>query len=304
MRVTALAGGVGGAKLIAGLQRVLEDDLTAVVNTGDDAVIYDVRVCPDVDIVTYWAAGIADTERGWGIRGDSFGLVDALRSFGRDAWFSLGDRDFATCLFRTQRLRDGAGLTQITDEIRRALGVEARILPMSDDDVATHIVTADGRDLAFQEYFVRERCEPDAAEIRFDGIERAAPTSEVLDAIDQADVVVVCPSNPLLSIGPILALARLRDALRAHPRVVCVTPIVRGKALKGPADRLMAQLGHGASASGVARLYADLCDLFVVDASDPEEREKVTALGIEVRALDTIMRDHVASERLARELLG
>jgi LPPG:FO 2-phospho-L-lactate transferase len=303
VKVTALSGGVGGAKLLLGLQRVVGDALTAIVNTGDDSVIYGVRVCPDVDIVTYWCAGMADTQRGWGIRGDSFNFVGGLKALGAEAWFSLGDRDMATCRHRTERIAAGVALTVVTDDIRRALGVVTTILPMTDDAVATKISTGDGRELEFQEYFVRERCEPEVAEITFSGIEEAIPAPGVIDAIVGADVVVVCPSNPLLSIAPILGVSGIRDALRAHPHVVAVTPIVQGKALKGPTDRLLARLGYGSSASGVARLYADFCDVFVVDRRDPEEVGKVQAVGIEAVVKDTIMSDGDASERLARELL-
>ncbi|MGH2757007.1 MAG: 2-phospho-L-lactate transferase [Actinomycetota bacterium] len=302
MKVTALAGGVGGAKLVVGLQRVTRDS-TAIVNTGDDTILYGVRISPDVDIVTYWCAGIADTERGWGIRGDSFHFVEALGAFGGETWFSLGDRDFATCRYRTDRLAARVPLGAVTDEIRRALGATTAILPMTDDDVATQISTSDGRELAFQEYFVRERCEPDVAEIHFAGIEEATPSPGVIDAIERADVVIICPSNPLLSIAPILGIDGIRTALRAHPRVIAVTPIVQGRALKGPADRLLAQLGYGSSASGVARLYADFCDVFVIDDRDSDEVRKVEALGIEAVLRDTIMSDHAASERLARELV-
>lgn len=303
MNVTALAGGVGGAKLIVGLQAIDGVRLTAIVNTGDDAVVYGVRVCPDIDIVTYWCAGVADEDRGWGIEGDGFTVLEALGALGRETWFSLGDRDLATCIYRTDRLRQGGGLAEITDEIREALGVPTRIVPMSEDAVATRITTADGIDLAFQEYFVRDRCEPEVAEIRFEGIREAAPAPGVIDSIVDADTVVLCPSNPLLSLAPILGIAGVREALRTHPRVVAVTPIVQGKALKGPADRLLTRLGHGASASGVARLYADLCNVFVVDERDPDEVVKVETLGMEALVADTVMSDHGLSEQLARALL-
>lgn len=304
MRVAALAGGVGGAKLLVGLQRALgPGDLTAVVNTGDDAVVYGVHVSPDVDIVTYWLAGIADTERGWGLAGDTFAAVDGLRALGVDAWFSLGDRDLATCLYRTERLGAGASLSSVADEIRRALGVPTRVLPASDDRVRTRVVTADGRTLEFQEYFVRERHRPEVAEVVVAGLDDAKPAPGVLDALAAADAVVLCPSNPLLSIAPVVGLAGVRDALRAHPRVVAVTPIVRGAALKGPADRLLRSTVGDASASGVAALYADFADEFVVDASDAGEAERVDALGVRARVLDTVMSDPERAEALARALL-
>ena len=304
IKVAALAGGVGGSKLLVGLQRALPDGaLTAVVNTGDDAVIYDVHVSPDVDIVTYWLAGIADVERGWGLVGDTFEVVDSLARLGVDAWFRLGDRDLATCMHRTSHLRQGLTLSTITDEIRRALGVPTQVIPMSDDPVATRIDTADGRTLEFQEYFVKERCEPEVSGVRFAGLADAKPAPGVLEALREADVVIVCPSNPVVSIGPILALPEVRDVLREHPDVVAVSPIVGGKPLKGPADRLMPALGAEVSALGVATLYADFCNRFVVDVLDDAIKPEIEALGMETSALDTIMKDHSVSQRLADDLL-
>ena len=307
MRVAGLAGGTGGAKLLVGLDRVLGgrgDELTAVVNTGDDVEIYGVHVSPDVDIVTYWLAGIADTERGWGLRGDTFAVVDALARMDEEYWFRLGDRDFATCVYRTERLRSGAPLSTITEEIRTIFGVRPRILPMTDDRVRTLVECDDGRTLEFQDYFVREGQRPAVTGVRFSGVEDAKPAPEVLDAIVEADVVVVCPSNPIVSIGPILALPGVRAALYNHPRVVAVTPIVKGTPLKGPADKLLAGTGSEVSASGVARLYRDFCNVFVVDESDRDEISRVEDVGVKAIALDTIMSDHEASARLAGELLS
>ncbi|CAN5496828.1 2-phospho-L-lactate transferase [soil metagenome] len=303
MRVTALAGGVGGAKLLVGLQRRLGSELTAVVNTGDDAVIYGVHVSPDLDICTYWLAGIADTRKGWGIEGDTFSVVEGMRSLGLDAWFNLGDRDFATCLHRSARLASGATLSEVTNELAERFGVGARILPMSDDEVRTKIVTTDGRTLDFQEYFVRERTAPEVAEVVFAGMSVALPAPAVLASIREADEVVLCPSNPFLSIGPILGLSGVREALRAHPRVVAISPIIKGAALKGPADRMLRSLGAEASATGVARLYEDLSDVFVVDASDGDQVTRIESTGLRATSLDTIMGDHDAAERLASELL-
>jgi LPPG:FO 2-phospho-L-lactate transferase len=306
VKVAALAGGVGGAKLLVGLSRALggpHDELAAIVNTGDDAVIYGVHISPDVDIVTYWLAGIADFDRGWGIAGDTFNVVEALAELGRETWFRLGDRDFATCLFRTERMREGASLSAITDEIRRTLGVEARVLPATDDTVRTNVITADGRTLEFQEYFVKDRFEPEVTEVLFAGAADAKPAPGILDTIASADKVVVCPSNPVVSVGPMLALPGIRDALRVHPKVVAVTPIVRGSALRGPADRLLASTVGDSSASAVARMYADFLDTFVVDATDAEETERVSDLGVNAVARDTVMTDHGRAEALARSLL-
>ena len=305
MKVTALAGGVGGARLLVGLQRAMPDPtaLTAVVNTADDAVLYGVHVSPDVDIVTYWLAGMADTRRGWGLEADSFTVVETLRALSGEAWFSLGDRDLAVCLARTQRLAAGAPLSEVTAELARRLGVAARILPMSDDRVRTRVTTGDGRTLGFQEYFVRERTEPEVRSVLLEGIDRARAAPGVLEAIRTADRVIVCPSNPIVSVGPIVGLAGVRAELVRHPDVVAVSPIVGGVALKGPADRMLASLGHESSAPGVARLYADFCTAFVVDEADRSAVGAVSAWGPRGVVLDTIMSDEAASERLAKELL-
>lgn len=305
MNVTALAGGVGGSKLLVGLQQVLaRDELTAVVNTADDATFYGVHVSPDVDIVTYWLAGVADRARGWGLEGDGFDVVEGLERLGIETWFRLGDKDFATCIFRTTRMTEGATLSAVTDEIRRALGVTVRILPMSDDPVQTRIVCEDGRTLEFQEYFVKERQTPAVKEVRFAGIADAKPAPGVIEAIEDADRVVLCPSNPVVSLGPILALPGVRDALREHADVVAVSPIVAGKALKGPADKLLPTLGAEPSATGVAGLYADICTAFALDTRDVHAAGGIEEMGMRAMVLDTIMVDDDASARLARELLA
>ena len=304
MNVTALAGGVGGAKLLVGLDRALgSGDLTAIVNTGDDAVLYGVRVSPDIDIVTYWLAGIADFARGWGIANDTFTVVDSLAALGGESWFRLGDRDFGTCLYRTQRLRDGAALSVVTDELRRGFGVSSRVTPATDDDMRTLIHTTDGRTLEFQQYFVRERQQPEVSSVTYSGREETKPAPGVIDALASADLIVLCPSNPVLSIGPVLAVNGVRDALRAHDNVVAVTPIVRGAALKGPADRILRSMGFGSSAASVARMYSDFVDVFVVDSRDPLQAEEIAAAGLRAKVLDTMMPDHHASYRLAEEIL-
>ena len=304
MKIAALAGGVGGSKLLVGLQRALAPgDLTAIVNTGDDETIYDVHVSPDVDIVTYWLSGLADYKRGWGVKDDTFNVVEGLDRLGADTWFRLGDRDFATCLHRTALLRNGVTLSAITNDIRTALGIPTRIIPMSDEPVRTRIDTADGRTLEFQEYFVKEKCKPDVARVRFAGIADAKPAPGVLETIQDAEAVIVCPSNPVVSIGPILALPEVRDALRDHPKVLAVTPIVSGAALKGPADKMIPTLDVEVSAAGVASLYADFCNVFVFDERDSEMSSSIEGLGVRAVPLDTIMRDHGASEALARRLL-
>jgi len=302
MKVTALAGGVGGAKLLVGLARV-QEDLTAVVNTADDTEIYGVLVSPDLDIVTYWLAGMADHTRGWGIQGDTFETVGALGRLGEATWFSLGDRDFATCLLRTSRLAAGATLSEITDQLRRRLGVAVRLLPMSDDAVRTFITTADGRVLGFQEYFVKERQEPPVAGVELRGVSEAAPAPGVLKALRDADTIALCPSNPVVSVGPILGLSEVRDTLVAHPRVVAVSPIIQGKPLKGPADKLMSAVGAEVSAFGVAEMYRDFVDVFVIDNLDSGEAARIEGLGIEVIVTDTVMNEAADSERLAKAIL-
>jgi LPPG:FO 2-phospho-L-lactate transferase len=311
--VTALAGGVGGAKLLVGLDRALRGlsgafegapALTAIVNTADDTEIYGVYVSPDVDIVTYWLAGMADTERGWGIRDDTFHAMEAIAALGKDVWFNLGDHDLGLCLFRTQALEAGQTLSAVTESIRGGLGIRARVLPMSDDRIRTHIHTSDGRRLPFQEYFVKERQRPEVTAVELEGIESAKPAPGVLDAVRDADTVVVCPSNPVVSIGPILSLPGVRDELRRHPKVVAVSPIVAGAALKGPADRMLRSLGMEASALSVARLYSDFVTKFVLDGSDEDCLPQVWQLGLEAQSSDTIMRDPAASERLVRDIFG
>jgi LPPG:FO 2-phospho-L-lactate transferase len=304
MLVTALAGGVGGSKLLIGLQEALgAGELTAVVNTADDACIYGVHVSPDVDIVTYWLAGVADMHRGWGIRNDSFTVVDSLARLGRETWFRLGDADLATCLFRTERMSEGATLSAVTDEIRRALGVPSPILPMSDDPIRTQIVTDAGMTIDFQDYFVRLRQEPAVREIRFAGLDDAKPAPGVLESIADAECVIVCPSNPLVSVAPILAIPGVRSALQRHPKVVAVSPIVGGSAVKGPAARMLADAGTEVSPRGVATLYEDFCDTFVIDRADAEMLSSIKDLGLSVLATDTMMVDQAASRSLAQVLL-
>lgn len=302
MKVTALAGGVGGAKLLIGLDQ-LEADTTAIINTADDAEMYGVHVSPDIDICTYWLAGLADTERGWGLRDDTFEIIGALGRLGVEDWFRLGDRDFATCLRRTDLLASGETLTGATEIIRRALGVKMALIPMSDEPVRTRISTSDGQTLDFQEYFVKHRCQPEVAEVRFAGIADAKPAPGVIESIRGADLVVICPSNPVVSIGPILALPEVRETLIEHPRVAGVSPIIGGAALKGPAAEMLGAQGEEVSASGVAKLYADLLDVFVVDLADQDHTHAIEELGIDVRVTDTVMTDAEASLRLAASLL-
>ncbi|CAN5761023.1 2-phospho-L-lactate transferase [soil metagenome] len=300
MKVCALAGGVGGAKLAAGLQDVLSPgDLSVVVNTADDFDLWGLHICPDIDTVMYTLAGISNPETGWGIAGESFETLKMLERYGEDTWFKLGDRDLATHVLRTERLRSGETLTGVMAGLSLALGVESAVLPMSDDPVSTVLETQEGR-LDFQEYFVRRGQKDEVLGVELRGIEDAAPTEAVLEAISGADAIVICPSNPIVSIGPILALPGVREAMaRSSAPKVAVSPIVGGRALKGPADRMLGSLGHGVSATGVASMYAGLVDGMVVDSIDEGEREGIEAIGMRVLATGSVMRDAADRARLA-----
>ena len=307
MKVVALAGGVGGAKLAAGLQAIVGTDLTVVVNTGDDFERHGLLVCADHDTVMYTLAGIANREWGWGIAGETWNAADQLARYGEETWFRLGDRDLATHVVRTARLRRGERLTDIALHLQRSLGVVARILPMTDAEVRTHVRTDEGW-LEFQEYFVHRHQEPAVHEVRFAGAEAARASRQVGDAFDAADVIVVAPSNPIVSIGPILAVPGVRDAIaRARARgvpVAAVSPIIAGHALKGPADRMLVSLGHESSALGVARLYGDLVDVYVYDETDdPALAPQIEAFGMRVLRAPTIMTDDASRAALDRLVL-
>ncbi len=305
--VVALAGGVGGARLADGLAAEVGDRLSVIVNTGDDCERHGLLVMPDHDTVLYNLAGIEQVEWGWGIEGDTHAAMDQLGAYGEETWFALGDRDLALHVARTARLRAGGRLTEVCLGLQRALGIRGRILPMADEPVRTEVRADDGW-LEFQEYFVHRRQAPEVHEVRFAGIDRARPTAEALAALDSAGIVVVCPSNPIVSVGPILSVPGMREALDGARRrgapVLAVSPIVGGRALKGPADRMLASLGHEASALGVARLYAGLVDLFVLDAIDAGLAADVERLGMRVLVTDTVMTDDAARARLARDVLG
>jgi LPPG:FO 2-phospho-L-lactate transferase len=305
--VVELAGGVGGAKLAEGLQAILGDRLTVVVNTADDTERHGLLVCPDHDTVLYTLADLENEELGWGLRGDSWTAMGAMERYGEEGWFRLGDLDLATHIVRTERIRAGGRLTEVLLGLQRSLGLAARILPMADEPVRTEVRTDDGW-LAFQDYFVRLRQAPDVREVRFAGIERARPTAEVAAAIGEAEVIVIAPSNPIVSVGPILSVAGMPELLAAArgrgTRIVAVSGIIGGKALKGPADRMLASLGHEPTALGVARGYAGLIDAFVLDTVDAELAPAVEALGVRAVVTDTIMGDDASRTRLARDVLA
>jgi len=304
--VVLLAGGVGGAKLAHGLQAHLDDRLVVIVNTGDDLERHGMLVMPDHDTVMYTLAGLANREWGWGVEGETFAASEMLARYGEPTWFRLGDQDLATHIVRMARLRAGVGLAAACVELQVALGVPATILPMSDDPVRTQVRTDDGW-LDFQDYFVARHQEPDVHEVRFAGAAEATPAPGVVEAIDEAPLIVLAPSNPLVSIAPILAVGAISDALRRARargvRIVAVSGIVGGKALKGPADRMLASLGHESSALGVARLYAELATDFVLDMVDADLSPAIEALGLRVRVTDTVMTDDAGRARLAGEIL-
>jgi len=306
MRVVELAGGVGGARLAHGLQALLGQNLTVVVNTGDDLERHGLLVCPDHDTVMYALAGVDNRELGWGIAGETFANAEMLARYGEETWFRLGDRDLATHIVRTRRIRSGERLTQVAAHLQAPLGVSARILPMSDEPVRTQVRTDEGW-LDFQTYFVRRHQEPEVREIRHDGLDGARATPEVVAAFAGADAIVVAPSNPFLSVGPILAVPGIRGAIDEARdrgvRVAAISGIVGGRALKGPADRILTSLGHEPSALGVARLYADVADLFVIDEVDAAFAPRIRELGLEVLVTDTIMADDAGRARLAGTVL-
>jgi LPPG:FO 2-phospho-L-lactate transferase len=299
--VVALAGGVGAAKLLRGLVQVVPlDDLLIVGNTGDDFELYGLHISPDLDIVMYTLAGIVDEAKGYGVAGDTFHCLEMLKRLGFETWFGLGDRDLAVHVVRTELLGTGMTLSQTTTELCRMLHVKARLVPMSDDPVRTKVLTGQLR-LDFQEYFVKRRAEDVVSGVIYDGCEKAKTAPGVLEAIERAERIVICPSNPLLSVSPMLSIPGFTDGLRqSNARVVGVSPIVGGKALKGPADKIMASLGFEASAYGVAKFYEDFLDHLIIDNADEQHRSRIESLGVKVTVTDTIMKSVEDSVRLAK----
>ena len=306
--IAALAGGVGAARLLRGLIRVVDPStLRVIANTGDDTIFHGLHVSPDIDTVVYTTSGAIDAERGWGLGGESWTTMSALQRYapyGAVNWFNLGDRDLATHLWRTGRLREGATLTDVTAELTKAWELEFELLPMSDDRVSTFVATEDG-ELAFQEYFVRLQHGVVVTGVRFNGIEMAKPAPAVVPTLEQAEAIVICPSNPVVSIGPILAISGIREVLeRRRDRVVGVSPIVAGAALKGPADRMLSELGFEASVVGVARLYAPFCSVLVIDRADIDRVAEVEACGVRAVVTDTIMRTPELAAALSQTMLS
>jgi|SRR5436190_5083204 LPPG:FO 2-phospho-L-lactate transferase len=302
-RILALAGGVGGAKLAVGLAGLLPTDaLTVAVNTADDFEHLGLSICPDLDTVMYTLAGVANAEAGWGRRDESWAVMEALGPLGAETWFRLGDKDLATHIERTRRLRAGESLSSVMRDLAAKLGVECAMVPMSDDPVRT-MVTTDRGELAFQDWFVRLRCEPVVKSVRFAGAGKARPHPALVDTAGLRGVVV-CPSNPFVSVAPILAVPGVRPALaRAKAPKVAVTPIVGGQAIKGPAAKMLAELGHDVSALGVARYYKEWADGFVLDVQDASFAPDIEGLGLKVRITDTMMRNDADKRRLAAHVL-
>ena len=305
-RVAVLAGGVGAAKFLRGLLRIMNpDDVTAIVNVADDFRLHGLAISPDVDTVTYTLAEAVNPETGWGREGETWGVMGELERYGGETWFSLGDKDLALHLYRTQRLADGATLTEVTASVAASWGIRATILPASNDPIATRIVVEDEGEIDFQDYFVARRHDVVCTGVRFAGAENATTSPGVLQAIEQADIVVVAPSNPIVSIGPLLAIDGIRDALiAARNRVVAVSPIVGGKALKGPADRMLTELGHEASAAGVARMYSDFAGVLVIDNQDASLAAEVNAAGVRAVVADTIMSNPERAAIVATSVLA
>jgi len=302
--ITALAGGVGAAKFLTGLVKIVnQKDLSIIVNTGDDIELFGLHISPDVDIVTYTLAGIVDEEKGWGIRGDTFHCLEALRKFNHETWFNLGDKDLATHIFRTNLLKKGLKLSEVTALVSHLLGLEVAILPMTDDRFETKVLIEEGS-VHFEEYFVKRSGKDEVLGVEFLGADRAKPAAGVLESIREAEMVIVCPSNPIVSIGTILAVNGVRDVLRhADAKKVAVSPIIAGAPVKGPADKLMGGLGFEVSAFSVAELYSDFLDTFVLDVADSAEKGRIEDLGIEVKVTNTLMKSLKDKVELARTVL-
>lgn len=302
--IVVLAGGVGAARFLQGVVQVVpQDQLVVIANTGDDRDFYGLHVSPDIDIVMYTLAGLVDEKNGWGIRDDTFHTMQQLTSYGNEDWFALGDRDLATHIHRTNLLRQGKTLGEITEELRQHFGLQLRILPMSNQPIATHIQTPIGL-IHFEEYLVKRRCSDEVQDVVFVGAQEAKPAPGVLDALKQADAILIAPSNPIVSIGSILAVPGIHDVLHeASGMIVAVSPIVGGAPIKGPADKLMRGMHIDVSAVGVARCYRDFLDVMVIDEQDAQLVEEVEDLGIPAVVTNTIMSDSNAKAELARTAL-
>ena len=302
--ITVLAGGVGAAKFLQGLVKAVpEEKITIIVNTGDDIQLHGLHISPDLDIVTYTLAGMVDKEKGWGIDRDTFHCLEMLKGYEQETWFNLGDKDFATHVYRTCLLKRGLSLSEVTNKICQALGLRLTIIPMTNEKFETRIVTNEGT-LHFQEYLVKRQAKDNVINVLFEGLEEAKPAPGVIDSILNASLIVVSPSNPIVSIGTILSVGNVRDALRkTKAKVVAITPIIGGAPVKGPADKLMKGLGLEISAYSVARLYQDFLDVFILDYTDQNEKKKIEQLGLQVIEINTLMKTQRDKVRLAKAVL-
>lgn len=305
VRVVALAGGVGAAKLLRGLTRVVPAaNLTIIGNVGDDFEIYGLHASPDLDIVMYTLAGIVDETKGWGIAGDTFNFLEMLEKLGFETWFKVGDKDLAIHVLRTDYLRKGLTLTETTQILCKKLGMSARFVPMSDDPVRTRIFSNNSQ-FGFQEYFVKRQQKDEVTKVVYQGAKNAEPSPKIIEEILNAELVVICPSNPILSIAPILSILAIKDCLKkTEAYTVGVSPIIGGKTIKGPADKIMTGLGLEASAYGVADFYSNILDHFIIDEVDKDEKNRIEALGIKVTITNTIMKNNEASLRLAKTIIN
>ncbi len=304
-KVLALAGGVGGAKLVFGLSKTLNPkQLSIVVNTADDTIFHGLYVSPDVDTVMYALAGLTNKKTGWGIDGDSFKTLSALKNYGSEAWFQLGDLDFATHIKRTELLRSGKSLSEATDHLTKSLGILHSLIPMSDDPVRTIAITADD-DLEFQDYFVRQKCKPVLEGIRFDGIKQAKPSKAFVDKLSEANALIICPSNPVVSISPIIELPGIKQLINDFSgKRVAISPIIAGRAVKGPAAKMMRELNEDVSSIGVAKRYIGICDWIIIDEQDSKEAEEIEKLGINVYVSSTIMNSDQEKINLANDVMS
>jgi LPPG:FO 2-phospho-L-lactate transferase len=302
--ITALAGGVGAAKFLTGLIKLVkEEDLTVIANTGDDIELFGLHISPDIDIVTYTLAGLVNEDKGWGIKNDTFECLNMLKCFNQESWFNLGDRDLATSIMRTNMLKNGSTLSQVTAKISYDLGLKLKILPMTDDKFATHIRIQDGL-VHFEEYMVKRGAQDTVLGVEFVGAEQAKPANGVIDAILNSELVIICPSNPIVSIGTILSISGIREALRkTKAKKVAISPIVAGAPIKGPADKLLSGLGLEVSALSVAKLYSDFLNTFVLDVADAAEKQRIEQLGLEVKVTNTLMKDLQSKVALAKTVL-
>ncbi len=303
--ITALAGGVGAAKFLQGLAKVIpEEQLTIIGNTGDDIELYGLHISPDLDIVMYTLAGVVDEDKGWGIRGDTFNCQKMLEKLGYETWFKLGDKDLATHIYRSQLLKKELPLSVITKNLCGKFGVVPKIFPMTDNKVETKIKTPKGT-MHFEEYHVKRQDRPRVLEVLFEGIEEANPAPRVVESIIKAEAVIICPSNPIVSIGTILSVNGIRAALKeTKAKIAAVSPIIGGSPVKGPADKLMEGLGLEVTAFAVAESYKDFIDAFIIDEKDKEEKEKIERLKMDVTVTHSIMKSIEDKTRLARTTLG